>query len=194
MNRSGFSLPEILTVIVVLGSGILIAAPIAAGVWAGSAMRSAAHQAALILSRARMEAIRSGRQTAVRVEQDASRYRLAVYQDGNGDGVRNAEIAAGTDYPLRESLTWIGGPVRIGILQDVPVPDPADPSRTLQRTADPVRFNNSNLCSFSPFGESTPGSIYFCDGHKRMSAVRVYNRTAKIRILYFTAGDRRWTP
>ena len=79
-----------------------------------------------------------------------------------------------------------------GILKGNRVPDPGDPGRPLDRLDDPIRFNSSDICSFSPTGESTPGSIYLWDGHDRMAVVRVFGRTAKVRTLYYRRGDREW--
>ncbi len=50
-----------------------------------------------------------------------------------------------------------------------------------------------DICSFSPLGESTPGSIYLWDGRDRMAVVRVYGRTGKVRTLYYRRGERGWT-
>jgi hypothetical protein len=141
---------------------------------------------------ARMTAIATGREAAVKVQIFSSGYRLGVYRDGNGDGVRTKEIEKGIDPPARGSHGWDRGDVRIGILHGVRVPDPSDPTRPLSGIDDPVRFNRSDICSFSPLGECTPGSLYLTDGRSRMAVVRVYNRTGRIRVLYFTAGSRRW--
>jgi hypothetical protein len=73
------------------------------------------------------------------------------------------------------------------------VPDPDGSGRALTGVGDPIRFNRSDICSFSATGESTPGSIYLWDGGDRMAVVRVYGRTGKIRTLYYRRGDREWT-
>ena len=191
MKRNGYSLVEIFVTLTILLSGTLLAIPLADGIFAGSRIRSAGHEAMVAFVLARQDAVRSGKQTAVRFETSPGGYRMTLYRDGNGNGVRNSEITNGIDRSVR-SIFWERGDVRIGILHNVRVPDPADPSRALSNANDPVRFNESNLCSFSSLGECTPGSIYLTDGKRRMAVVRVYNRTGKIRVLYFTAGDRRW--
>jgi type II secretory pathway pseudopilin PulG len=189
--KIGYSLVEILVVLSVLLSASLLAFPIADGMLAGSRIRSAASEAMVAFLLARQNALRSGRNTAVHFEPSPGGFRMTLYRDGNGNGVLNAEINRGVDLPVR-SLYWERGDVRIGILQNVRVPDPSDPSHALSNTTDPVRFNGSNLCSFSPIGECTPGSLYLTDGKRRMAVVRVYNRTGRIHVLYFTVGDRRW--
>ena len=66
------------------------------------------------------------------------------------------------------------------------------PGRYLDRIDDPIRFNNSDICSFSPIGESTPGSVYLWDAHDRMAVVRVFGQTAKVRTLFYRRGERGW--
>ena len=191
MRMKGYSLVEILVVLAIMLSAILLGFPLADGMLAGSRIRSAGSEAMVAFLVARQTALRTGRNTAVHFEPSAGGFRMTLYRDSNGNGVLNSEIAKGVDRPVR-SLFWERGDVRIGILQNVRVPDPSDPSHALTNTTDPIRFNESNLCSFSPIGECTPGSLYLTDGKRRMAVVRVYNRTGRIRVLYFTAGDRGW--
>jgi Tfp pilus assembly protein FimT len=191
MRDNGYSLPEIVVVFAILVSGTMLAVPIAQGIFASSRIRSAGHEAMIAFHLARQDAMRTGRNTAVRFEPGPDGYRMTLYRDGNGNGVRTAEIKKGVDRATR-TIFWDRSDVRIGILENVRVPDPSDPSHALTNPGDPVRFNGSNLCSFSPLGECTPGSLYLTDGKRRMAVVRVYNRSGKIRVLYFTAGDRGW--
>lgn len=190
----GVSLLEALVAVLLLGTASAIAAPLLQRIWADTTIRSAGREASMIFLRARLQAIRTGRETAVRVEQRSGRYQLMAYFDGNGNGVRNRDIDAGVDPRSPGGWTWDRGDVRVGILQNTRVPDPSDPSHKLSRTDDPVRFNNSNLCSFSPISEATPGSLYLTDGKRKMAVVRVLNRSGRIRVLYYTAGDSRWRP
>lgn len=191
MKSAGYSLVEILAVAAIAFSSLLVAMPVAQGLYASVRIHGAGQQAAMTFRLARAIAIRSGRETAVRIEIDTEGYRLGIYRDGNGNGVRTAEIKKGIDPPGPGPHGWDRGDVRISILRNVRVPDPSSPSKYLD-PSDPVRFNSSNLCSFSPLGECTPGSLYLSDGRSRMAVVRVFNRTGRIRVLYFKAGSRRW--
>lgn len=189
--QTGFSLPELITVLAIAGSALLMAAPMAQGIYAGVRIHSAGQEAAMTFRVARATAIRSGRETAVRVEITAEGYRLGIYRDGNGNGVLNRDITRGVDPPAPGAHGWDRSDVTVSILRQVRVPNPSAPGHALNPD-DPVRFNSSNLCSFSPLGECTPGSLYLSDGRSRMAVVRVYNRTGRIRVLYFTAGSPRW--
>jgi hypothetical protein len=128
----------------------------------------------------------------IKFRKNGGRYEWALYRDGNGNGIRSAEIVSGVDRHLGVSFPWSRNDVAPGILRGTRVPDPGAPGRYLDRLDDPIRFNNSDICSFSPIGESTPGSVYLWDGHDRMAVVRVFGRTAKIRSLYHARGERGW--
>ena len=172
--------------------GIAVAAPSAMHLKESVAIRSAAGEATTALLRARAYALARGVHVGVKFRRNGDRYEWALYRDGNGNGVRTAEIARGVDRPLGLSIEWSRRDVRPGIFTDIRVPDPGQPGSYLDRPEDPIRFNASDICSFSPAGESTPGSIYLSDGHNRMAVVRVLGRTAKIRVLYHRRGERGW--
>ena len=192
MKSRGFSLVEILAVLAIVAMVALIAIPSARGLYASVRIHTAGQEAAMTFRMARMTAIATGREAAVRIEIFRDGYRLGIYRDGNGNGVLTKDILKGIDPPAKGSHGWDRGDVRIGILHGVRVPDPSSPSKPLAGVDDPVRFNRSDICSFSPLGECTPGSLYLTDGRSRMAVVRVYNRTGRVRVLYFTAGSRRW--
>lgn len=156
------------------------------------AIRSAAAELSSAFVRARAYALTRGIAVALKFRKDGGRFEWALYRDGNGNGVRNAEIASGVDRSLGLAVVWPRSDVRPGILQGTPVPDPGSPGSWLDRLDDPIRFNSSDLCSFSPLGESTPGSVYLWDGRDRMAVVRVLGRSAKVRTLYHYRGERSW--
>ena len=83
----------------------------------------------------------------------------ALYRDGDGDGVRSADIASGADPEVRppRRLAYFGRRVRFGFPRGRAPRDPSDPRRRLDRLEDPIRFNRSDLASFGPRGTSTPG-------------------------------------
>ncbi|HKA35382.1 MAG TPA: GspH/FimT family protein [Thermoanaerobaculia bacterium] len=176
----------------VLVSVTAIAAPTAFQLQSAVAVRSAAGEVCAALYRARAEAIRRCRNVGLKFRKNGNRHEWALYVDGNGNGIRTAEITNGIDKPLGLSLPWGRGDVFPGILTGAGVPDPGSPGKVLTGLNDPIRFNSSDICSFSAVGESTPGSIYLWDGRDRMAVVRVFGRTAKIRTLYYRRGDKEW--
>src|SRR5262249_22460162 len=128
----------------------------------------------------------------LKFRRNGNRYEWTLYVDGNHNGIRSAEITKGVDRPLGVAFPWQRNDVFPGILKGAPVPDPGSPGKILDRLDDPIRFNASDICSFSPAGESTPGSAYLWDGHDRMAVVRVFGRTAKVRTLYHRRGEKEW--
>ena len=193
MRARGFTAIEMLVVLAIVALLLAIRTPLS-DAFARERIRSAGAESAITFRRARLAAIRTCRETAVRVEQNPAAYRLAVYTDGNRNGVRNTEIASGIDRPAGLALNWIRGDVRPGFLRNVRIPDPSNPGHYLDRLNDPVRFNGSNLCSFSPISTATPGSLYLTDGRREMAVLRVNGQMGRIHLLYYTAGDRQWRP
>jgi hypothetical protein len=181
-----------IAVLCIAASVTAVGAPAAFQLRAALAVRSAAGEVRAVLYRARAEAIARSRNVGVKFRKNGNRYEWALYVDGNHNGVRTAEIASGVDRPLGIAFPWQRNDVLPGILKGTPVPDPGSPGKFLDRLDDPIRFNASDICSFSAVGESTPGSVYLWDGHDRMAVVRVFGRTAKVRTLYHRRGEKEW--
>lgn len=158
------------------------------------AIRSAVHETTVAFYRARSCAIARNRNVGLKFRKNGPRYEWTLYADGNGNGVLSREIASGVDPEVGVYLPWSRNDVLPGIMNGIPVPDPTTPGRFLDRIDDPIRFNNSDICSFSGMGESTPGSVYLWDGRDRMAVVRVFGATAKVRTLYYRRGEKGWTP
>jgi Tfp pilus assembly protein FimT len=172
---------------------LLMAAPGTLSLRESVAMRNAVHETTVAFFRARAYAISRDRNVGLKFRKNGERYEWALYADGNGNGVRTAEIASGMDRYLGVYFPWSRNDVRPAIMTGTRVPDPSTPGRYLDRIDDPIRFNNSDICSFSPVGDSTPGSVFLWDAHDRMAVVRVFGGTAKIRTLYYRRGARGWT-
>jgi type II secretory pathway pseudopilin PulG len=189
---AGYSAVELVAVLAIVSAVTAVVAPGVFQLSAALAVRSSAGEVRAMLFQARALAISRGRYVGVKFRKNGNRYEWALYGDGNGNGIRTAEITRGVDPPLGIAIPWTRNDVRPGILLGGRVPDPGDPHKALDRPDDPIRFNASDICSFSPLGESTPGSIYLWDGRDRMAVVRVFGRTAKIRTLYFRRGEKEW--
>jgi hypothetical protein len=185
---------EVVVIFALLTAVVAVAAPAVGSLEAAVSGRSAAAEVSAALFRARAYAISSGRYVGLKFQKNGDRCEWALYRDGNGNGIRTSEIASGVDRSLGVSYAWSRNDVRPGILTGNPVPDPGRPGHFLDRLDDPIRFGNSDICSFSPIGESSPGSVYLWDGRDRMAVVRVFDRTAKIRALYYRRGQKEWTP
>ena len=193
-TAAGMALPELIIALVLSVYAILIATPSVLHLRQSVAVRSAVHETTVAFFHARAFAISRGRNVGLKFRKDGDRWEWALYGDGNGNGVRTAEIASGVDRYLGVYFPWSRNDVMPGIMTGIRVPDPGGRGRYLDRIDDPIRFNNSDICSFSPIGESTPGSVYLWDAHDRMAVVRVLGQSAKIRTLFYRRGERGWKP
>lgn len=190
-NQSGYSLSEVLIAIAIIGMIAAVAVPQTGTMLRRSALRAAAGELRAIFHLARSRAIARSANCGVKFFLAGGVWQYALYDDGDGDGVRNDDITAGIDTrfgeprpALRESKA-----ATIGLL-DRTILDP-DGER-LPPASSPVRFNRSSICSFSPFGESTPGTIYLTDRVSELYAVRVYGNSAKIRTLRYDPESQKW--
>jgi type II secretory pathway pseudopilin PulG len=193
-HEKGFQLAELIVSLAVLVLILLLGAPSLVQATGDMRLRLAADELAGVLRLARASAVRLDANVAVkfRTAQDGT-VTFTLYRDGDGDGVLNKDIDAGIDRPLEPPcrLANLGRGVGFGFPPGPPPPDPSSPGHPL-KLSDPIRFNSSDLASFSALGTSTPGSLYLTDGLKKLVAVRVANRAGKVRILTWVPERRIW--
>jgi hypothetical protein len=151
----------------------------------------AARYVATHCARARMEAIQSGRDVAVRFTEDEEGVAYAIYADGNGDGVRTRDIQRGIDRQLLrpERLTATFPGVAFAVPAGLPAVDTGSPT-----DGDPLKLGSGNLLSYSALGTSSSGSIYIRGRNGTQYVIRVYGETGKTRLLKFNSASRHWDP
>jgi hypothetical protein len=118
----------------------------------------------------------------------------ALLGDGDGDGVRTQDIDDGVDAQVEpwRPLTHLGRGIGFGF---PPGPLPRDPTsgRPIGGSRDDaIRFNSSDLASFSAAGTATPGSVYLTDGRRGFVVVRVTNVSGRVRTLRWDHDDALW--
>jgi Tfp pilus assembly protein FimT len=133
---------------------------------------------------ARFHAAGQGRYVAVRFTRAGNDYVAQMFVDGNRNGVRTADIAAGIDVPLRPGVTLSAdfSGTRIAL-------DPA-----LGLGVDPIGLGGSTLLSFSPVGTATGGTVYVLGRDGTQLAVRVLGATGRTRVLRYQRASRTWAP
>lgn len=142
-------------------------------------LRAAAAFISGYLQQARLEAVTRGRPVGVRFRAESDDWRLAAVVDGNGNGIRNADIAAGVDREIDPETAFSARcpSVRIARLDGVP-----DVNGVAGGEA--VRFGASQVAVFDADGGASSGSLYLTDGRTQL-AVTVTPATGRIRV-------RRW--
>lgn len=190
-RQTGFSLIELVAVVSIVAIIVLISIPAFGSMRRQMAVRAASAELRTIFHLARSRAIARGRNCGLKFLQVDGEWKFALYDDGDGDGVRNDDINRGVDKMARppRSVFPQSRIVTIGLL-DIPIRDP-DGDR-MRIDASPVAFNRSAICSFSPVGEATPGTIYITDQGRNLWAVRVLGATARVRMLRYDGGAQRW--
>ncbi len=186
-NR-GYTLIELLIVIAIIGLILGVAFPNFQKIQRRIALRAAAGEMRSAFHLARMRAIAHSKNTGLKFLLIGGAWHFATYEDGDRDGVRNDDIAKGVDKMV--------APPRIVFSQSrlvtIGLPDYAfkDPDGDTVKSA--VTFNQSLLCSFSPLGEATPGTIYITDNDGDLWCVRVYGGSGRMRALRYDRAKKRW--
>jgi type II secretory pathway pseudopilin PulG len=188
MDERGVSLPELLVALAVVISLTSLMAPLTASMIDSSRARQAAGFAAARLRAAKQQAVMTTASTGLVFDVTGTRWTFRVCADGNGNGLRRAEIRGGTDGcadgPVDVAALFPG--VEIAVDPAIRGPDGEPPS------SDPVRFGSSNLASFSPSGGCTPGSLFVRSARGVQYVVRVAGATGRTRVLRYDSAARSW--
>jgi hypothetical protein len=193
-EERGVSLAELAAVLVILGVLFLASIPALSEILAEESLGTAAREVAAILHAARARAVFQGADVGVKWVANAGDLVLTVFQDGNGNGVLTADIRKGVDK-LVAGPYWLGSRYPGVNFSFVPGMNGTDPGGApIGNLADPVRFGNSNICSFSPAGHASPGTVYLSNRKNRQAAVRVTPINAKIQIWTWHGKKLKWIP
>jgi hypothetical protein len=152
--------------------------------------RSAARYLAQRAIDARFAAIMRSAATGLRFEPASPDYRITSVVDGNGNGLRTADLQQGIDRTLTspERLDTHFTGVAFGILPGVPDADGQPASGT-----DGVRMGTSKLLSMNADGTSSSGTLYLHGRDRTQYAVRVLGVTGRVRVLKFDFAKGRWS-
>jgi prepilin-type N-terminal cleavage/methylation domain-containing protein len=188
MRDRGFSLLEVLVAVAIVLVMAATAFPVFRAHFADAHLLGAGRQFKAQFRLAHSAAVRSGAYTGIRFERhDDGTVWYAVYQDGDGDGVRSADISSGRDRLVSGPFPLSGGAPGVSVAINPGVPAPPPEHGLLE--GDPVRFGSSDILSFSPVGTATPGTFYLA-GDASQAAVRVTGGSARVRLMVWRGG--RW--
>ena len=129
----------------------------------------------------RIDAVRRSSAVALRFEAVGDDYMYAPYEDGNGNGVRTAEIHAGIDRPLGpyERLGDKFPGVRFELTPGAP-----DADGQAGTGSDGVRIGSARMLTMGVDGTATSGTLYV-RGRRGQYAVRVLGVTGRTRMLQY---------
>ena len=142
---------------------------------------------------ARAVAARRGATVGIRFTGTGHRVAFRSYVDGNGNGVRAADIESGVDTPV-ETETRLGDRfdgVRFELSPAAPVIGDSTPAGA---GADPVNLGGSDILSLTPLGTATSGTLYLRSREGHQAAVRVLGATARVQVFQFDFQAGRWNP
>ncbi len=188
----GLTLLELIVVLALVGLLAGAALPALSHLLRKTVMDAATTDVALVFTLARDRAIRSGRMTGVKWFSKGGDVVLTVYEDENGNGVLTADIRAGIDR-LVAGPYWMRGKYPHVTFSFLPNFQGLDPSgNPIGDLKDPIRFGRSDICSFAPDGNASPGSVYLADGVERQSVVRVSPANGRIQVFDWQPAKKKW--
>lgn len=184
----GFTLIEMLFAVAIASALMLVTLPATARALDEIRAASAARYLAGRLMALRLEAVRQSRAAGLRFRSSSSDYLYAPFVDGNGNGLRTAEMDAGVDRQIGpwERLGDKFPGVRFGLRNGLP-----DADGSPNTGEDGVRIGTARFLTFGVDGSATPGTLYI-DGRGGQYAVRVLGTTGRARVLACDEGLLTW--
>jgi prepilin-type N-terminal cleavage/methylation domain-containing protein len=186
--EDGFTLIEQLMVVAIVTVLVGTALPVTSGALDSLRTLAATRYLAARMVGARMEAIKRSTQLALRFEAGDPDYTFVRVLDGNGNGVRTADVRRGIDR-LLDRPERIGDnfkDVRLALMDGVPDADDAMGTGT-----DGVRIGAARILTMSPNGTATAGTVYV-RGRRAQYAIRILGATGRVRVLQYMRGERKW--
>lgn len=188
-GNDGYSWVELLLVMALTLALATFVVPLTAHTADGLRTRHAAGYLAARIRLVRQQAVAERRATAVVFDQVDGVWTLRVCADGNGNGVRRADIAADRDRcrdaPQALEHLFAGTTMAVDASLRGPEGEPG--------SADAVRFGASDMVSCTPFGSCTAGSVFVRSAAGAQYMVRVGNMTGRTRVLRYEPGAARWS-
>ncbi len=187
-RNAGSSIIEAVVVLAVFGIVVQAVAPAFVRWRQARRLEAAAEELVLFAAGLRTAAAAAGASRGLAFDADGGAVEWTPVADGDGDGLRRADLRAGRDVvigPSRDVTANYPG-VIAGLPPGVRTPSGGTPP------ADGVAFGRGDLLSLSADGTATSGSLYLHNRFGDAVAVRVYGGTARFSIWRRRAEDRVW--
>lgn len=186
-GSEGYTLIELLLAVSLMATLAGIAVPLASGAIDDLRASGAARHMAARIAAIRLDAVRRAATVGLRFDPQGEDYTFTTFLDGDGDGLRAADVTRGLDVPLTaaERLRDQFPGTSFGLMPGTPDLDGGASS------TDGVRLGSSSFLSTAPNGSATGGTLYI-HGRRSQYAVRVLGATGRVRLFVYDRGARRW--
>ena len=193
--QRGFTLLESLVFVVLTGLILAALGPALARARGAAVTVAGARYLAVTLAALRWKSVAEGRAHGLYFAEDERGWSWVEVRDGNGNGLRAAEVRDGIDERLDRPrrLEEIASGVVLGFPEGGPFPEIPPKRGWIDNLDDPIRIGNTPLLSFSPLGTSSSGTLYITDRKTRLYAIVLYGHTAKLRVWRYSAPGGAWT-
>jgi prepilin-type N-terminal cleavage/methylation domain-containing protein len=190
----GFTLAELLVVLAVVGIAVSVGIPSAAAIRESGRAEAGARVIAAELSAQRWKGVTGHGTRGLQFRRLAGGWAWREVADGNGNGLRTAEITRGIDRAVSPDvrLESLVEHVTIGIPPGGPYPEAPPGTGLLGDTDDPVRFGASDLVSFGPLGTASSGTLYVTDRKNGFCAIVLFGPSSRLRVWRYLPGENRW--
>jgi len=178
-SHVGYTLVELLLVLMAASVLLSVAVPITATTIDAGRARHAAGFVATRFRLARQQAVARTTSVGLVFDRVNGRWLVRVCADGNGNGVRRAEILSGPDRCLEgpHDIESMFPGIQVAVDSTLQGPGGEPPS------GDAVRFGRGDIASFSASGSCTAGSVFLRSKQQVQYAIRVFGVTGRTRIL-----------
>jgi prepilin-type N-terminal cleavage/methylation domain-containing protein len=190
----GFSLAELMAALAIAAILLLIALPTIASMRIESRVAAGARELAMTFHALRWQSVATNKNHGLLFDRSENGWIWFVVQDGNGNGLRTAELRTGVDITLSgpHRIEESDGLIGLGFPPAASLPSIPPRRGAIGKLDDPVKFGRSNLVSFSPLGSSSSGTLYLTDGRYKLYAVVLFGPTARVRVWRFDIREREW--
>ena len=167
--------------------------PFAARTLSDARTAAAAREWATRFQAMRWRAVTEGRHVGFFFEPAGNEWSWREVVDGNGNGLRTAEVRSGMDRSLTEPrlLSTQHQAVRLALPTAFAVKR-IPPRSGWISGGDPVRFGAANLISFAPSGRSSSGTLFLTDDRNRVFGIRLFGASARVRVWRWDRKEQRW--
>jgi prepilin-type N-terminal cleavage/methylation domain-containing protein len=188
----GYTLVELLAAVAVMLTVLAVSVPLLERGRQEGRVRGAAFHLSSRCAWLRMSAVQRNANAAFHFVETAGVHTMQPFLDGDWDGVRSADIAAGRDPSIGPVLAVdaLFPGARFGFVPGCPLVD----GSAVPAEANPIRIGSAKMLVFTPDGASSGGTLYLrgTATHTSAYAVVLLAATGRTRVLRCTATSGTW--